>query len=77
MANLKEVRSKLRELLNVECDDIVAADSEQIMAAFDRAWADVVTDLVDGNSTPEPPKKRTYVRKKKVSDPPAEQAATF
>lgn len=74
MANLKEMR---RELHNNLLAEIAATgsfgvdDKRDILSCFDRAWANYVTDLVDGNSAPEP-KKRTYTRKPKPATPPAE-----
>lgn len=74
MTNLKELRGKLRTNLNEELTDTDAfSEADQVLSAFDRAWADTVTDLVDGNAAPEP-KKRGYTRKPKpaTSTPPAE-----
>jgi hypothetical protein len=69
MASLKEIRFRLRAAMETEVKVFAASDHASVLAAFDRAWADTVTDIADGTE-PEKP-KRTYVRK-----PKAQAAAT-
>lgn len=65
MANLKETLKTLRDNFSEAADD-----SE--MGKFDTALSQTLLGLLDGDTAPEPPKKRPYVRKNKVTDPPAE-----
>ena len=64
--NLTEMREKLRNNLSQYAPK--GDKDDPLMAAFDRAWADTVTDLVDGNSAPEAKPKRKYQSRKAKPD---------
>jgi hypothetical protein len=64
MANLKELRAKLRWNF---AEAMRSCEPEEFMAAFDRAFADTVIELIDG---PAEPPKRKYTRKAQSNQPP-------
>jgi hypothetical protein len=69
--NMKDFLNNLRSNFEACANESLPNDLESGMAAFDRATAQTVVGLVDGD-TPEP-KKRTYSRKPKTpATPPAE-----
>ena len=70
MANLKEIRRGLHNNLLAELsatESFSAQEKNEILSCLDRAWTDILFDLLDG--TAPQPSKRAYTRKKKTMQP--------